>query len=141
MKLNLTVSFILCTAFAACTSPSTSPQTTSAGRSSDSGVLTTEKAQRAIDKFARQQQGAITLKGGVREIPSENIARAECESHNIHYTRGGEDQIIQEFYQGTNLRPRCTVVFTHYTDGRWVLTKVTIGDAQAIQWEPNIEAN
>ena len=141
MKLNLILSFILCVAFAGCTSPSTSPQSTSSSRSSDTGVLTPEKAQRAMDTFARQQQGTLTLKGGVREIPSENIAKAECEFHGIHYNRNGEDRIISDTYEGTNLRPTCTVGFTHYTDGRWVLTRVTIGDTDAREWKLNLEAN
>ena len=132
MKPMFVLLFTLCVALAACNSPSS--QTNSSGRSSDSGILTNEKAQRALDRFAQQQQGSIKIKGGIQEIPAQNIATAECESENVHFNRRGEDRIITG-------NPKCTVGFTHYTDGRWVLTRVTIGGFEAIEWKPSIEVN
>jgi hypothetical protein len=135
MKLTLVISFVVCTALAGCTSPNS--QTSSSGRSSDKGILTTEKAQRALDKFAQQQRCTIRLKGnGIHEIPAQNIATTDCASSGIHFNRGGQDLIITE-----PSASMCTAGFTHYTDGRWVLTRVTIGGVEAIEWTPNIEAN
>lgn len=83
---------------------------------SSNGTLTTTSAQAAIDRFVSVNgAGRITIKGGVREISSENGAVAEL---NL-------EQFIDS--KGRNLTGKpATATFSHYTDGRWALTKVYV---------------
>ncbi len=95
---------------------SSSSSTSSSSTSSTSGVLTTEKAQNAVNKFASANgSGRITIKGGVQEIPSQNAAVAKLNVDDFTDKDGKQ-------YKGKE----ATATFTHYTDGKWVMTKVEI---------------
>lgn len=110
MKLTFVLSLALCVILAGCRSPQSSYSPSSSA--SDSGELTTEKAQNAIDRFASANgSGKIRIKGGVQEVPAQNAAIAKVD--------------IDDFTdkKGRNIRGKDAVAkFTHYTDGRWVLT-------------------
>jgi hypothetical protein len=95
------------------------------------GTLTTDCAQMALNKFFKRGSGRII--GGIREITSENTGVAELDIRDFIYTRKGD---TREFiYSGKG-----KAVFAHYTDGRWVLNKVVIGDMfDNVTWSPNIE--
>jgi hypothetical protein len=114
--------------------PIPAPQSTT--DQSDSGILTNEKVQRALDKFASQQRGTMRLKGGIHEIPSQNTAKAQCTHSGIHYT--GRDRSDLLMPSDAN----CYIDFTKYTDGRWVITKIYLGyDSGGREWTPNIVVN
>ena len=97
------------------------------------GQLTKENAQRTLDRWKND----IAVKGiepnrpvtgtaggggpvksdlvvqGVQEIPQENSAKVNIEFNNFEY--GG----AKFTYTGSGV-----AIFSHYNDGRWVLTRV-----------------
>jgi hypothetical protein len=87
--------------------------------------LTTENGQAALNRWmsiADPSGGRVTIVGGIREVPSQNIATADVQLSNFHYqsARG----YGQRLYSGLG-----TATFVHYTDGRWVLTRIETADA------------
>lgn len=101
---------------------------------SDDGRITTEKAQRVLTQWiAAAGSGQVSIVGGVREVPSENAATADLTFSNFTYVHSQTNQT--RHYSGAG-----KAIFIHYTDGRWVLNKVTIGDVWAnTTWTPNSE--
>lgn len=101
---------------------------------SDAGKITTEKAQQALNKWVTSAgSGQVSIVGGVRELPTENAATAELKLTELTYVSSQTKQT--RHYSGAG-----TATFMHYTDGRWVLSKVTVGDVWAnTSWTPNIE--
>ena len=98
--------------------------------------LTTEKAQRTLSGWV--SKGGVTVIG-VQEVPAENAAVAQLSFTNFAYKLrdpmfGGQND---KTYSGPG-----NAIFTHYTDGRWVLTKVTIGQGfDSVWWDNlNVEA-
>ena len=99
------------------------------GCNSQSG-LTTEKAQEAVD--AASIGGAVRVLG-VQERPQDNAAVADLQLSNVP-TKTAMKGLIS--YTGP-----ATAEFTHYSDGRWVLTRIHIvhGDGTESSWRANIE--
>jgi hypothetical protein len=103
--------------------PSTPDAALSSSRefpSCTSGTLTNACAQRALNKWV----GSGTVSGllGVQEIPSQNSAQASFTIWNYHYV-GGLDKRTPLTYSGSG-----TAIFSHFTDGRWVLSRVYLTD-------------
>lgn len=130
---SLTVGLVLAVFLLACTSQS-SLQSSSSSSSSNAGRITTEKAQQALNQWiARAGSGQVTIVGGVRELPAENAATAELKFDNFVYQSSQTKE--NRHYSGTG-----NATFMHYTDGRWVLSKVVAGDVWAsTSWTPNID--
>lgn len=132
MKRSLSLPLLLALAIGltGCKTNSSSPISVS----SDSGKITTEKAQRALDNWISSAgSGQVSIVGGVRELPTENAATAELKLSNFNYQSTQTKQY--RTYSGSG-----TATFVHYTDGRWVLNKVLIGDAMRnTSWTPSIE--
>jgi len=101
----------------------------------DSGKLTTDKAQRALNTWV--SSGSVTVRG-IQEVPTENAAVAQLSFSNLGYNLhdplfGGQKS---KTYSGPG-----TAIFTHYNDGRWVLTKITIGQGFDAVWWDNLNIN
>lgn len=81
-----------------------------------SGALTREKAQKALNKALDGfiKGGAVTVQG-VREIPAENSAEADLNFQDFRW----QAPLGLGSFSGTG-----TAKFSHYSDGRWVLTKI-----------------
>lgn len=127
------ISLIVTACLTACTSHS-SPRSIDIGSSSDSGRITTEKAQQALNQWITSAgSGQVSIVGGVRELPAENAATAELKFSNFIY-QSSQTKETQNYSGPGN------ATFMHYTDGRWVLSKVLAGDVWAnTTWSPNIE--
>ena len=127
---SLAASLVLITLLLAC-APQPSQTTITA---SDTGKITTEKAQAALNQWVTSAgSGQVSIVGGVRELPTENAATAELKLTELTYVSSQTKQT--RHYSGAG-----TATFMHYTDGRWVLSKVTVGDVWAnTSWTPNIE--
>lgn len=88
-------------------------------QAADAGTLTDELAQKAINQWLLGN--GVKLVQGVHEIPAENAATADVELTNFEWNEpstlgfGGGSHV----YEG-----HATAYFLHYTDGRWVLTRV-----------------
>lgn len=99
------------------------------------GRLTTEKAKNALDRW-NSNRGLVAMKGGgVREIPAQSAAIAEISVSNFTFNvKGGGTKTIAS---GNG-----TATFSHFTDGRWVLSKINIDDGW-MNWsfEPNLNVN
>lgn len=112
-----------------------SSETASGSNSSDSGKLTTAKAQEAVDKAITQirseyNHGANTILDGgsasvqgIQELPQENAAQSDV-TYNGITSQCGDGSIREPWKNGV-------AVFKHYNDGRWVLTKLTTNAAIA----------
>ena len=72
---------------------------------------------------------------GIQEVASENAAVAQLSFSNLGYNL--RDQILGGQRSKTYSGPG-TAIFTHYNDGRWVLTKITIGQGFDIVWWDNL---
>jgi hypothetical protein len=92
----------------------------SSSAGANSGKLTNEKAQRAVDNWVNNR-GQITV-SGIQEIPTENTAKADLRFSNFRF-KGG---LGEENHSGPGV-----AIFSHYNDGRWVLKK--------IQWETKVD--
>lgn len=125
-----TACLVLATGLLACASHSSQPGSSA----SDAGKITTEKAQQALNQWiTRAGSGQVSIVGGVREVPAENAATAELKFTKFVYQSSRTKQTLE--YSGSG-----NATFMHYTDGRWVLSKVLVGDVWAnTTWSPNIE--
>jgi len=94
---------------------------------SSSSDLTVQKAQRALDTWIKD--GQLTVQG-VQELPQENAAKVDFMVQRLEWN---EQYIGKKSYQGPG-----TAVFTHYSDGRWVLTNVRMTNDLLAQWNTNI---
>jgi hypothetical protein len=96
--------------------------------------LTTELAQRAINQWcANDNRGAVTVTG-ILEQPQENAARADMTFSNFkfNYREPMFGQTSKQTYSGNGV-----AIFSHYNDGRWILTQVVLstpGVWGPIQW-------
>lgn len=100
---------------------------------SSDGKLTVEKAQRTVNKI-KGTYGALTVKG-IREVPAQNIAIADMQFVNERLDPSMDSRT--ESYNGPGY-----AVFSHYSDGRWVLTTYGRGNgssAFSLKWTTNIE--
>lgn len=137
--LFITIWSTSCTQESSSTSPErTSSQPTSAQKNDS---LTTDRAQRAIDRFmAANATGTMKIKGGIREIPSENSAVADIVMENF---KSNDGQFYPQTLRGRSLSWSTGVaVFSRFTDGKWVLSQVVIvndSSGQRGTYKPNIE--
>jgi hypothetical protein len=98
----------------------------------DDGRLTQAKAQNALNRWVSSGNVSVL---GVQEVSAENAAIAQLSFSNLGYTAhdpifGGDHP---QTYSGAG-----TAIFTHYNDGRWVLTRITIGQGFNARWWENI---
>lgn len=100
---------------------------TSRSSSQGSETLTTERAQRAVDKgmeSIKKHLGSLITPNaravvrGVREMPQFNIAQADITFVDTEVGCNTGLQ-IQKFKWNNGV-----AIFNHYTDGRWVLTEI-----------------
>lgn len=98
----------------------------------DNGKLTTDKAQRALNIWVKS--GSVSVRG-IQEVASENAAVAQLSFSNLGYNL--RDPILGGQRNKTYSGPG-TAIFTHYNDGRWVLTKITIGQGFDVVWWDNL---
>lgn len=94
------------------------------------GKLTTQRAQQAVSQWS----GGGIMVTGVQEIPQQNAASAALSfsSFNIRQ-QGFFGQTSTRAYTGPG-----EATFTHYTDGRWVLVKVTTSEGFNSVWWDNL---
>jgi hypothetical protein len=93
-------------------------------------ALTDDRARKALEQFAAP--GTVSF-SGVQEIPQFNSAGVNLTLTNFRYKSG--DTTLT--YSGP-----ASATFTHYTDGRWVLSQVNTesqGMTVGVQFSPNIE--
>lgn len=96
------------------------------------GKLTNGVAERAVQRWCKR--GSVDV-AGVQELPQQNSAVAQLKFTDLYYKANGRDNLT---YSGP-----AEAVFVHYNDGRWMLSKITIGrgfDAVVFS-NINIEAN
>jgi hypothetical protein len=93
------------------------------------GKLSNDAAQLAIDQWAGDR-GVATVKG-IIEVPTENSAKADilCSNLNFSFKKPMFGQLVIAKYSGPAIG-----IFSHYNDGRWILTKVTFSNLT--QWGP-----
>jgi hypothetical protein len=92
--------------------------------------LTNAKAQAALNQWINRAGGSMVSIVGIQEIPQENIARADLTVSGIS---------VSDHYGGKiNYVGKAIAVFTHYNDGRWVLSKVQLKNFDMDTWSPNI---
>ena len=88
-------------------------------------ALTNQMAENAIRQWLSQTNNPEVKVLGIQEIPQQNIARATVTLSHLFYNspRG-------IFYSNQKLdySGPAEAIFTHYNDGRWVLTHVTVPD-------------
>jgi hypothetical protein len=103
---------------------------------SEPGKLTNSKVQRAIQRW--MSGGSVAVQG-VQEVPQQNAAVAQMTFTNLNYKL--HDPILGGNNPRTYSGPG-NAIFAHYNDGRWVLTKITIGHGfDSVWWDNlNIEA-
>ena len=110
MKRTLTLLLAFCAALTGCNS-------TTSSTPPDSGKLTTEKAQRAMDTWIRSVRGTARVQG-VQEITQNNAAIADVKFTDLPAKDGFQRDVL---FSGMG-----KASFTHYSDGRWVLKRVDI---------------
>ena len=75
----------------------------------------------------------MQVKGGVREIPQDNSAVSEITFSEFIYKLKNENN--DRIYSGNG-----KAYFVKYTDGRWSLKEIKIGDMYgAVTWKPDID--
>lgn len=112
---------------------------------SSSAKLTTSKAQNAIDVWVKgtgSTGGAVTV-AGIQEIPQQNIAKADLIYSDFQFLSRERNMFgapvqVEKNYSGPGV-----ATFTHYNDGRWVLTQVSTSQGlKSTMWDKlNIEAH
>lgn len=103
----------------------TSPIKDDSKVTTESGKLTTEKAQNTLSRWVKN--GQVTVRG--IQDAKDNTAKADLMFTNFKYKVDGFDKN----YTGVG-----TAVFTHYNDGRWVLTGVVAGQGFNSVWWDNL---
>ena len=80
--------------------------------------LSTATAQKTIDQWIKS--GGKATVNGVQELPQENTARADLTISNFTFQQAtGFGGVRPRTYSGPG-----TAIFTHYNDGRWVLSQI-----------------
>ena len=99
----------------------------------DGGKLTNDKAQKAIDAFQGSDSGSIVVIG-VQEIPQENLAKASINFNNFQWQSSRPASLFSNSlkeYSGPGV-----ATFSHYNDGRWVLTRIeTSNELESVWWD------
>lgn len=106
--------------------------------SSSSGALTNSVAEQTLNQWMPGCNATVT---GIQEVPQNNTATVNVMFSDFHFLRTEEvyDDQQKGFRQGqvpkTYSGPGIAN-FTHYNDGRWVLTKViTSQGAASTHWD------
>lgn len=86
--------------------------------SADPGKLTTAKAQSALETWVRTKNGGTVEVIGIQDLPQENAAKADIKFTKLDFARG------ESHYSGPGV-----AIFTHYNDGRWVLSRVQTSES------------
>jgi hypothetical protein len=89
--------------------------------------LTTTRAQTTLNGWTSNRGGSVEVVG-VQEFPQQNNAKADLKFTNLAV----RDAIFgrADSYSGSG-----TAIFTHYTDGRWVLTEIDIPYQISTWWK------
>jgi hypothetical protein len=95
---------------------STTTSNSSSSSETYTGELTNEVAKRTVQRWYKK--GSVDVVG-VQELPQQNSAVAQLKFTDLYYKADGRDNLT---YSGP-----AEAVFVHYNDGRWVLSKITIG--------------
>jgi hypothetical protein len=110
---------------------------TERGTLTDSGRLTNDKAAAALKQWMPACNSTVT---GIQELPQQNVAKADLNLSNCPFFYSN---VNSPTGGGTiNYTGHGEAVFTHYNDGRWVMTQVSAKDRWPyFQWNGlNIEA-
>lgn len=113
----------------ACAGPGSHGSKTYTSESAESGRLTNDMAMRALSRWMPNCNATVV---GVQEVPQRNEAKANLSFSNCVFS-----------YHGPNIQPgeknysgHGEAIFTHYNDGRWVLTEVSAMDGwPPFKWE------
>lgn len=97
----------------------------------DDGKLTSAKAKNAVEKWMGSN-GSVSVQG-IQEIEKENIAKADISFNNFKFKAAGLFGQNERNYSGPG-----EAIFTHYNDGRWVLTKVSTQQGFDSAWWDNL---
>jgi hypothetical protein len=102
------------------------------------GTLTNSMAEQTINRWMPGCNAKVT---GIQEVPQENVAIVNVRFSNVHFTRTEMvfDDQRKGFYEGpvpkTYSGPGIAN-FTHYNDGRWVMTKVVTSQGdKSTHWD------
>jgi hypothetical protein len=89
--------------------------------------LTTDRAQTTLNRWIANHSGTVEVLG-VQEFPQQNNAKADLRFTNLPV----KDAIFgrADTYSGSG-----TALFTHYSDGRWVLTEIDIPYQISTWWK------
>ncbi len=93
------------------------------------GGLTTRKAQHAVSQWS----GVGVVVTGVQELPQQNAATAALSFSNLNIRQQGFFGMNNRMYSGPG-----EASFTHYTDGRWVLVKISTSEGFNSVWWDNL---
>jgi hypothetical protein len=80
--------------------------------------LTIAKAQKTIDLWLTNGKAKVN---GVQDLPQNNTARADLTLQHFNFQQGSGFAQENRDYSGS-----ADATFTHYNDGRWVLSRVEI---------------
>lgn len=89
--------------------------------------LTTQKAQRAIEKWAGGN-GSYQVQG-VTEVPEKNAA-------TVNFTVDGF-KISSELFGTRSYNGPGVAIFSHYNDGRWAMTSITFTNELLATYQTN----
>lgn len=102
----------------------------------NSGTLTNEKAQRALQKWIKSIDGSGSVRViGIQEDAPHNSVRADIQFSNFQYLANkplGAGQTRMEWSGGG------TAYFIRYNDGRWILSSVYTSQGAASRWSEGI---
>jgi hypothetical protein len=92
----------------------------------DSGKLTKDKAEATLNRWI-SSNGSVTVTG-IQEVSQENVAKADLNFSNYKFTTQNKNSAYpyKHNYSGPGV-----AIFTHYNDGRWVLTRVSTLEGMA----------
>jgi RNA polymerase subunit RPABC4/transcription elongation factor Spt4 len=93
------------------------------------GKLTTERAQQAVSQWS----GGVRVMG-VQELPQENAATASLSFSSFNIREQG----LFGMSSTRNYSGPGEATFKHFTDGRWVLVKVSTSEAFNSVWWDNL---
>lgn len=96
----------------------------------DDGKLTAAKAESTLKRWVTDGEVAVR---GIQDLPKENAAKVDLNFTNLKFRANNGFGNGERNYTGAG-----TAIFTHYNDGRWVLTKVTTNQSFNSVWWDNL---
>jgi len=112
---------------------------------SNEDKLTNERAEAALKRWMPNCNPKVT---GIQELPSQNSATVNVQFSNFRFTR--TERVLDQEKMAFSERPvpkqysgAGVATFTHFNDGRWVLTRVTTSQGPlSTYWDGlSVEAN